>query len=390
MKYQGINLENVKLSNRSSILLLLNNSGAMSRKDIAETVGLTAASVTLICSELLEEGLIVELGEANEEKRVGRKKILVDINPEYGNVLCIAVESDVTYISVTDMKGRVLCNVKIPTDKNVNPEKFFKNVTDECQRLFWKNGIAKEKVLGATVTIPGSVDRKNGISLNTYSIWNESIPVARLIQKELGIDVVVENNLKAYAQTEIYFGIGRTVNNFFVLKWGPGVGASIVIDGKIYQGSNKMAAEIGHMSAVKDGRSCNCGRKGCLETYVSTKAIMDDIKKSLEKKDVDIDDITMENPNVRWIITEKLDMLAHNLRNTISVLDPKHVVLVGYMFDIPGIAGRFIEAYKGYDPLVTDDFFVKSELSVNENHIEGLAVLLSEVFLTQAINEKGQ
>jgi predicted NBD/HSP70 family sugar kinase len=381
MKYQGINLENVKLSNRSSILLLLNNNGAMSRKDIAETVGLTAASVTLICSELMEEGIIVELGEAAEEKRAGRKKILVDINPEYRNVLCIAVESDTTYIAVTDMKGNMLCGCTLPTDKHAKPEQFFRNVTDECQRLFWKNNIVREKLLGAAVTIPGSVDRKRGISLNTYSIWTESIPVADLIKKDLGLQVVVENNLKAYAQTEVYFGLGRTVSNLFILKWGPGVGASIIIDGKIYQGSNKMAGEIGHMTAVKDGRSCNCGRKGCLETYVSTKAIADDVQKELDKYEDSEDKLTRDT-NIEKIIDNKIDMLAFNLKNSISILDPKNVVLIGYMFEIPGYMERFIKAYKEYDPLVPDDFFVKTNLSVNRDHTEGLAVFLNETFLT--------
>jgi predicted NBD/HSP70 family sugar kinase len=384
MKYQGINLENVKLSNRSSILLLLNNNGAMSRKDIAETVGLTAASVTLICSELMEEGLIVELGEANEEKRAGRKKILVDINPGYRSVLCIAIESDVTYIAVTDMKGKVLCNTSLPTDKEIDPEEFFKNITDECQKLFWKNGIVKEKVLGAAVTIPGSVDRKNGVSLNSYNIWTESIPVASYIKKELGIPVVVENNLKAYAQTEIYFGLGRTVNNLFVLKWGPGVGASIIIDGKIYQGSNKMAAEIGHMIAIKDGRDCNCKRKGCLETYVSTKAIKQELK-SVFGKNVDsvFNSELFDNPKASDIIDDKIDMLARNIRNVITMLDPKNVVLIGYMFEISGCVERFIKAYKQYDPLVSDDFFVRSTLSESINHTEGLAVFLNEVLVTQ-------
>ncbi|WP_026523219.1 ROK family transcriptional regulator [Butyrivibrio sp. MB2005] len=381
MKYQGINLENVKLSNRSSILLLLNNNGAMSRKDIAETVGLTAASVTLICSELMEEGIIVELGEAAEEKRAGRKKILVDINPEYRNVLCIAVESDTTYIAVTDMKGNMLCNCSLPTDKHTKPEQFFRNVTDECQRLFWKNNIVREKLLGAAVTIPGSVDRKRGISLNTYSIWTESIPVADLIKKDLGLQVVVENNLKAYAQTEVYFGLGRTVSNLFILKWGPGVGASIIIDGKIYQGSNKMAGEIGHMTAVKDGRSCNCGRKGCLEAYVSTKAIADDVQAELDRTDENADKLERDE-NIEKIIDNKIDMLAFNLKNSISILDSKNVVLIGYMFEIPGYMERFIKAYKEYDPLVSDDFFVKTDLRVNREHTEGLAVFLNEAFLT--------
>lgn len=384
MKYQGINLENVKLSNRSSILLLLNNNGAMSRKDIAETVGLTAASVTLICSELLEQGLIVELGEANEEKRAGRKKILVDINPSFRSVLCIAIESDVTYIAVTDMKGKVLCNTSMNTDREIPPETFLKNVTDECQKLFWKNGIVKEKVLGAAVTIPGSVDRVKGISLNSYNIWTENIPVASYIKKELGIPVIVENNLKAYAQTEIYFGLGRTVNNLFILKWGPGVGASIIIDGKIYQGSNKMAAEIGHMTAVKDGLRCNCGRKGCLEAYVSTRAIKEELKLSLGNDYGSLNDENLfDNKKALEIIDKKIDMLALNLRNSISILDPKNVVLIGYMFEIPGCFERFVKAYREYDPLVSDDFFVKSTLSESINHTEGLAVFLNEAILTQ-------
>ncbi|MCR4588085.1 MAG: ROK family transcriptional regulator [Lachnospiraceae bacterium] len=352
----------------------------MSRKDIAKTVGLTAASVTQICSELMEEGVIVELGEAAEEKRAGRKKILVDINPEYRNVLCIAVESDTTYIAVTDMKGRVLCNDTLATDKNADPGRFFKKVTDVCLRLFKRHHIPGDKVLGAAVTLPGNVDRKKGVSLNTYSIWTEEIPVADLLQKELKLKVVVENNLKAYAQSEIYFGLGRTVNDLFLLKWGPGVGASIIIDGKIYQGSHKMAGEIGHITAVQDGRSCNCGRKGCLETYVSTRALEEDVKTALEKEN-GTKDPAKKDAIIRSVIDRKIDMLAYHLKNSITVLDPRNVVLIGYMFEKQDYMERFIAAYRKYDPLVGDDFFVKSDLAVNNDHTEGLAVFFNETFL---------
>ena len=81
-----MNLENVKFNNQSAVLRLLNDRGAMSRKDIAEEVGLTAASVTSICTELLEKNIITELGEVAEEKRAGRKKILVDLNSHYKNL----------------------------------------------------------------------------------------------------------------------------------------------------------------------------------------------------------------------------------------------------------------------------------------------------------------
>jgi len=395
MRYQGINLGNVKISNRSSILRLLNNYGAMSRKDIAEAVGLTAASVTLICTELLEEGVIVELGEAEEEKRAGRRKILVDINHAYKNVITIAIEADDTYISVTDIGGQVKCHNEISTDKTMEPEKFLKFICDESKRMLWENDILKDSILGVAVTVPGKVDRSKGVSLNTYNIWTAPVPVAQVMTKELGFPIIVENNLKAYAQSEIYFGKGKEEGNLFLLKWGPGVGAAIIVDQHIYQGANGMAAEIGHMTEGVDGRLCNCGRRGCLEAYISTHAIINDIKAAkipmpILKEWLDAGNEMRYNNTAKWaslqdeglqnIIKEKVCRLAHNVRNAISLIDPDRVVLLGYMFEVPGLYDIFIDCYKNYDDAVGEDFFVKSQLSVGQNHTEGLAVVLEELF----------
>ena len=394
MKYQGINLGNVKLSNRSSILRLLNNHGAMSRKDISEAVGLTAASVTLITTELLEEGVIIELGEAEEEKRAGRKKILVDINHAYKNVLCIAIEADETYITVTDLGGNVKCAFSKATNKSISAEEFLVNISSECKRILWENNILKDAILGVAVTVPGKVNRTQGISLNTYNIWTDEVKIADILSKELGFKVIVENNLKAYAQSEIYFGRGKEENDLFLLKWGPGVGSAIIVDQQIYQGANGMAAEIGHMSAGGD-RLCNCGRRGCLETYISTHAIINDIMAikdtmpALEQWLSDGNEITTQNVkdwlviddlNLKSLINKKVEILARSTRNAISMIDPARVVLTGYIFDIPGMYESFLEAYKSYDDKVEPDFFMKSELSEGINHTEGLAVILEELF----------
>ena len=91
MSYTGINLENVKRNNRSAILKLLNDQGAMSRKDIAAALGLTPATVTVICSELIASQVLCELGEAQEDRRAGRKKILVGINYDRWRVLSVSI-----------------------------------------------------------------------------------------------------------------------------------------------------------------------------------------------------------------------------------------------------------------------------------------------------------
>lgn len=399
MKYQGINLENVKNNNRSAILSILNNSGAMSRKDIAAKAGLTPASVTLICAELLEEGAIYELGELVEEKRAGRKKILVDINPSFRHILCICIESDETFISVTDCKGDVKCSRNLATDKRMSPEDFLLKLSLEGKELMEKSGVAPDKFLGAAVSLPGMVDREKGVSVNTLSIWTESVPVKEILEKELSLSIVVENNLKASAESELLFGSGKDSDELLILKWGPGVGSSIVIGHRIYQGADGLAGEIGHVSLGKGGKLCNCGRRGCLETEVSTHAIMADIlfacedEKKAEKMPTlkkMLDDgyvmtyrnvrewAAIEDAGVRKILEEKIDKLAFSMRNYISVINPKKVILTGYLFDVPGIFEKFTEIYKSYDSLVPEELFSRSEVSFGTSHIEPLATALNE------------
>jgi len=318
----------------------------------------------------------------------------VDINHAYKNVLCIAIEADETYISVTDLRGNVTCGYSMPTDKKTMPEVFLKKITSECKRILWENDILKDTILGVAVTVPGKVDRARGISLNTYNIWTDEVRIADIVKDELSFPIIVENNLKAYAQSEIYFGKGKEEGNLLLLKWGPGVGSAIIVDQHIYQGANGMAAEIGHMTSGEN-RMCNCGRKGCLEAYVSTNAIVDDVLASIDKmpslkKWVEAGNIacskniqewiSIDDASLKAIIKEKVNRLANNVRNAISLIDPNRVVLIGYMFDIPGIYDSFIEAYKQFDDRISNDFFVKSELSERINHTEGLAVVLEELF----------
>ena len=374
-----MNLENVKSSNQSALLRLLNNNGAMSRKDIAEAVGLTAASVTLICNELLEKNIITELGEVTEQKRAGRKKILVDINPDYKKALCIAIETDETYITVTDMKGAIIAHFHMPTDWEDGPDKFLQKVSSEAGRILWDHDISKDRLLGVGVTVPGKVDSQNGISFGAYRSWNRPLPIGDMLKEYLGTEVMVENNLKASAKYEILFGRGRTEKNLFLLKWGPGVGSAIILDSMIYEGANNAAGEIGHTTLGKEGRLCACGQRGCLETYISTHAILGDIKLMLKDETPYAKNIErLGDDEVRSIMDEKMDRLAQTLRNSVSLIDPDRVVVLGYIFEVPGVLDRFKKIYESYDNNGTEDFIVKSELGVKSGHIEPMAVLLDD------------
>ena len=391
MRYQGINLENVKRKNQSAVLRILNDRGAMSRKDIATVMGLTAASVTMICTELLEAGMIVELGEAEGEKKAGRKKILIDINRGYKKIVCIGIEADETYLSVTDLGGTVLAEANMPTDRDVDPDKFLKQAAGECRKMMKSLKLSEGDILGCGVTLPGKVDRAAGISYNTYSIWNREVPVRQIVEKELGVPVVTENNLKAYAESEILLGYGRTHDDFMLVKWGPGVGSAMILDQKVYQGASGLAGEIGHMPVEGSKRPCNCGRKGCLETEISTHSLMRDLRETKPVQEWTEAGHRMTYRNsaewgilpdaeVQKVMNEKIDLLCHSIRNAVSILDPDRIIVSGYLFEVPGLFERIQKLYREYDPDKGTDYILQSALPQREDHTEALSAVLEEFF----------
>lgn len=399
MGYTGINLGNVKLSNRSAILKLLNDQGAMSRKDIAMTLGLTPATVTLICTELISAGVLCEMGELEEQKRAGRKKVLVGINYQYRYVLSISIEAAVTCVAISDLKGHCLGQRTLLTDGAKEPEEFLKSVVDEGKALMWEQGIGRDMVLGVGVSVPGPVKRRSGVSQAAYRIWSEPVPIGDILRKYMEYPVIVENNVKAFAEAELIYGNGREQENMLFIKWGPGVGSAIIIDNRIYDGQNSKTAEIGHYIVEKNGKLCRCGRKGCLETKVATHPIAERVReacsaetmpKLYEMVEGDVERIqarnieqwvTADDPGLWMILGDIIEEMGRTVVNTITLLAPDKVIIYGEMFELPFFEKMFLEVCRTYDPSYRADYIVNTKLSDRIEYIGPLAVVVNELFL---------
>lgn len=397
--YTGINLGNVKISNRSAILKLLNDQGAMSRKDIASTLGLTPASVTLISTELLSAGILCEKGELEEEKRAGRKKVLIDINYKYKYVLSISIEASETCIAISDLRGRSCALRKLKTDDTAEPAVFLKVIADEGKALMWESGIAKEQLLGAGVSIPGPVKRAIGVSQHAYRIWNEVVPVGELLKSYLDVPVIVENNVKAFAEGELIYGNGKEQENLVFLKWGPGVGSAIIIQNHLYDSQNSKTAEIGHCIVEPHGKLCRCGRHGCLETRVGLRVITKEVREACTEASmpqlwdmVEGDVSRIDTRNISWwlesrdekmweIMDRIIELLARTVVNTLTLLAPDKLIIYGQMFDIPALEERFRDCVKSYDATYQEEYILKSKLSDRIGYIGPLAIVANELFL---------
>lgn len=400
----GINLENVKIRNKSTVLKLLNRKGAMSRKDIAKEVGLTPATVTVLCTEMIEEGILQEKGEMQEERRAGRRKILVDIAYGCKCVVAVSIESKKTYISACDLKGNLISGKIIKTDTSIAPIEFLKVIEKECKVLLWENEIEQRSVLGMGICIPGIVDRNRGISIRAYGIWKEEVRIKEIMQETMSCPVIVENNIKAFAEGELLYGAGRTGDNLLFVKWGPGVGSAIVTQNQIYEGKDHRAAEIGHYIIEPNGELCHCGRRGCLETKVSTEAIIKRIRSIYSKEhtprlyentggDIELisesnftewaesgNELDMSDEEVVKILHKSIERLARTIVNMMTILAPDSTILFGFMLENEEIRKIFMEYCQQYDSTYTEEYIQKSELSRKIYYIGATAIATRQYF----------
>ena len=389
-----------KGNNRSTLLTLLNERGAMSRKDLAHEMGVTAAAVTAICSDLLAAGALTEEGVLREERRVGRKKIMVGINYRYRYALAIAIETLDTVVTISDLKGDYHMSKQIRTNTSISPEEFLDQIAEVGLHLLETQGIPMEMLLGVGVSIPGAVNRKKGIQKAAYSLWDRTVDLRGCLEKYFTCPILVENNINAIAKAEMIFGCGRKYNNLLFLKWGPGVGSALVIQNQLYESNMSKECEIGHVKIEKNGAKCHCGRTGCLENRVSVAALVREVRENCtpetmpllyEKVHGNLERITEQDLNAWYepdepalweIMDRKIEILATVVGNVITVLAPDAVLLNGPMFDLPRVTERFQQYCQAYDPRYDAAYLHRSDLRAARGYIGPVAMVTGELFLT--------
>lgn len=392
----------IKQENRASILKALKKNGMMSRKDIANIVQLTPAAVTILVNEMIKEGIINEAGELEEDdKRAGRKKILIDINYNYKYVLGINIEAEYINIGIANINGDIIADTSWPTSMGLEmkPDEFLGMIADKCVNLFWKENVLKESILGVGVGIVGLVDKNSGISKHAYGLWKQSVLVKVILENILGLPVVVDNNVRALAVAEMDYKSEQNISDMLFVKYGPGIGSTMIVEKNIYYGANNKAGEIGHTIGNLNGELCKCGKRGCLETVASKQAILKKVKNIFSKEKTpllylgcegSLDNISLNKvfeiafsggKEEKRIVREVAENMAVAISNAVSLYDPQQVVLYGETFEYKQFLDEFRCVIK--DMVLVDkieEFITVSKLNYKENYIGGIALAIREFF----------
>ncbi len=258
-----------KYFQKKSILNFLYQKGPLSNPEICRLTNMSSPSIQKLLRELISEGLVCEEGVGNSIG--GRRPVLFGIDPGSRFVVGVKIGQNATEAGIFNLKNELIGQVrelKIPLQ---NDPEFIGEIYHFVRNVFSDFGLEYEKVLSVGVAIPGLTDPARGSS---YSYFNEASKTVReLFEGHFGRPVFVDNDARVMALGEFVFGSARGKNHVLCLNIGSGIGMGVILNGRLYQGNSGFAGEFGHIRMKDEGDLCICGKRGCLETLASGRAL---------------------------------------------------------------------------------------------------------------------
>ena len=194
------------------------------------------------------------------------------VNMEKPYVVGMDIGGTNTVFGVVDSRGNVLASDSIKTQEHENIDEYVDAVCKKLIPLLQQFGGA-DKFKGMGVGAPNGNYYKGTIEFAPNLPWKGVIPLAAMFEDKLGIPTALTNDANAAAIGEMTYGAARGLRDFIMITLGTGVGSGIVVNGQLVYGHDGFAGELGHVIVERDGRTCGCGRKGCLETYCSATGV---------------------------------------------------------------------------------------------------------------------
>ncbi len=252
---------------------LVRQQGALSRTDLAKLLDLSRASVTSIAGNLVELGVLTEVGHGKSEG--GRRPQLLDIDAELGFLAGVDIGATSIDLALADFRGEILERRTEAADVREAPEQVLDRVNQLIVELLEEHGAGEKDLVGLGIGVPGPVQYPSGLLIEPplMPAW-DSFPIKDYVRKKFPqVNPAVDNDVNIMAIGEARAGGGKGIDNFFYIKIGTGIGCGVIVKGEIYRGSDGTAGDVGHICIDYNGPICHCGNSGCLEVMAAGPSI---------------------------------------------------------------------------------------------------------------------
>jgi predicted NBD/HSP70 family sugar kinase len=383
-RQNGINMIAVKKRNRSSILNLIYRSGGMSRKEIANKLNLTPAAITLITTDLIEEGLLIESFTEENNNRKGRKEIILEINSSKYAAIGIYISVNKFQIVCIDLNQNILFEDTVfIADCHRKSTAILDKIYAITQEHLKHYDVSRTRtILGVGISIRGVVNSRDGISVNSYHLWEDNVNVVAYLHEKLKLPIILTNNICSLAHGESFFAHLEHPDNMLFIKYGPGVGAARVSYQDTLSVFDFNAIQMGHIISDPNGVLCECGNQGCLETIAGYNAMIKNVSDLFSEfltpalyaategnpDNINIKTIVQAYENgdkaVESIFVRAAYYLSIAIKNTMCLFDPKSIILYGELFENPKFRKALhqqLSKYSGFEKVSFSHFNLQLE-----------------------------
>jgi predicted NBD/HSP70 family sugar kinase/biotin operon repressor len=323
--------------NERLVLATTYDAGPISRAEVARLTGLTRTTVSDVMDGLLEAGLCREVGRGPSTG--GKAPILVEV-PDAARLLVGVDLGDRVFTAATvNLRGEIIHRVDVPSE-DTDGDVALGLALDLIGQVI---DAAEGPILGIGIGAPGLVDTSTGTVIQAVKRDWRQLPLGAIVAERFGLPVHVANDSQAAGLAEHVFGAVRA-QNLITVKVGQGIGAGLVLNGELFEGDGYGAGEIGHWVVDPAGELCRCGRRGCLETVASTRAVLNRLVElcghsvSLEQA---VTEFQAGDAQTREVVLEAGHRLGAALAALIGALHVRRIVLAGTM---TAFGDRWLEA----------------------------------------------
>jgi len=247
---------------------------------------------------------------------------------------------------VVDSEGKLLNKLSIKTHAERSMEEIIHDMGTLAKDAISDAGLEVTDVDAIGIGSPGTPDNKEGLLVYSSNLPFNNAPMRKLIREVIDLPVYIDNDANCAAMAEAVAGAAKGTKDSVTITLGTGVGAGVIVNGRIYSGFNQAGSEFGHTVLVSGGIQCKCGRKGCFEQYASATALARMTEESAAANPDSVMNRLIEetghsNAKIAFIaqregdkvadevIDKYTDYLADGLANAINTFMPEVLVVGG-------------------------------------------------------------
>jgi len=315
----------VKRINRARVMNAIRVHSPVPRAEIARLTSLDRKSITNVVCELIDQGIVVEVGKRTTGK--GRPLTLLEFDRKANLVLGICVAE-------TKITGKLLNLYGEPVALNEKRFPFDGSLKEilAAIKAVYRNSkrAAGGRITAVGISVPGIIDLKEGLVHRSVNIrCLEGVNIKDAAGAFMDEPVSLEEGSRSKALAEKRFGIAREVATFVCVDLGIGIGAGLVQERRLYVSDTAPVGEIGHIIVDRRGRRCRCGHRGCLEAYLSDVVILDEINKAAGTAFRELDEIQNVDRTVGRILRSASRKLGFALSCVVNMICPSLLVING-------------------------------------------------------------